>query len=368
MVLGLGWPAALRADEAPTNKWVIPFDYTDSSPAVGGDGTIYVGTFSQKLCALDPDGRVKWNFKTGSEIKSSPAVGKDGTVYFGCRDCKLYAVSPQGKEKWAFPTGAWVDSSPALGRDETIYFGSWDKNLYALNPDGTLKWKFATGGEIDSSPAVGLDESVYFGSHDKKFYALAPNGKKRWEYATGGPIISSPALDGNGFIYFTSVDGFFYALQPDGRLRWRLKTGGTTESSPVIGTDGTIYVGVNSSPWAIAPDGARHGERNFYRFDPVHATPTIVEGGVVYVLFENSGLAALNAALNAGLNPVWSFSLTGHSRASPGIGADGSIYVMDRRTDNVFCALDTHRPLARVPWPKFRANAGNTGHVNEPGQ
>jgi outer membrane protein assembly factor BamB len=193
-----------------------------------------------------------------------------------------------------------------------------------------------------------------------KFYALAPDGQKRWEYVTGGPIISSPALDGNGVIYFTSVDGFCYALNGDGSLRWRLKTGGMTESSPVLGADGTIYVGVNSALWAISPEGVKRSERNFYQKDPIHASPTIVADNVVYVLFNNSGLVALDADQHT----VWSFLLTGHSRASPGIGADGSIYEVDQHKDYVFRALDTRRPLARTPWPKFRANARNTGHVN----
>jgi len=75
-----------------------------------------------------------------------PAVGTDGTIYFGCRDRKFYAVRPDGKKKWEFKTGAWVDSSPAIAADGTIYFGSWDKNLYALKADGAKAWEFATGG------------------------------------------------------------------------------------------------------------------------------------------------------------------------------------------------------------------------------
>jgi outer membrane protein assembly factor BamB len=344
------------AETAPTNQWLIPFDLTDSSPAIGPDGTIYLGSLHQKFWAVDSNGVIRWQFKTGSEIKSSPAIGDDGTIYFGCRDRKLYAVSPKGKKKWAFPTGAWVDSSPALGRDGTIYFGSWDKYFYALNPDGTLKWKFETGGEIDSSPAVGADETIYFGSHDKKFYALAPDGKKRWEYQTGGPIISSPALNGTGVVYFTSVDGFCYALNADGSLRWRLKTGGTTESSPVIGEDGTIYVGVNfPSLWAIDPDGKKKWEK--FGVDFGHQSAAMVVPGSIYVV----GRAAL-LALDTEGGLKWQFDL--HPQFDPlsAVAADGILYVTCQ--GNCLAALDTHAPLAPTTWPKFRANARNTGHSN----
>ena len=145
VAMWMAWSTWGAEDASPTNKWVILFDFTDSSPAMDSGGTIYLGTISQKLWAVDSNGVTRWQFRTGSEIKSSPAIGGDGTIYFGCRDRKFYAVSPKGKKKWAFTAGAWVDSSPALGRDGTIYFGSWDKHFYALNPDGTLKWQFETG-------------------------------------------------------------------------------------------------------------------------------------------------------------------------------------------------------------------------------
>ncbi|MEN2984879.1 MAG: PQQ-binding-like beta-propeller repeat protein, partial [Dictyoglomaceae bacterium] len=30
-----------------------------------------------------PNGTLKWKFKTGNWIESSPAIGKDGTIYVG---------------------------------------------------------------------------------------------------------------------------------------------------------------------------------------------------------------------------------------------------------------------------------------------
>ena len=75
---------------------------------------------------------------------SSPAVGADGTIYVGSDDGNLYAVNPDGSQKWkwfetSFPYS--VRSSPAVGADGTIYVGS-DVVLYAVNLDGSQKWKF----------------------------------------------------------------------------------------------------------------------------------------------------------------------------------------------------------------------------------
>ena len=77
-----------------------------------------------KLYALNPDGTQKWAFATGDWVDSSPAIGADGTIYVGSYDGKLYALNPDGTQKWAFTTGDAVYSSPAIGADGTIYVGS----------------------------------------------------------------------------------------------------------------------------------------------------------------------------------------------------------------------------------------------------
>ena len=104
----------------------------NSSPAIGSDGTIYVGSHAY-LLAINPDGSQKWAFKTGDTVYS-PVIGSDGTIYVGSWDENLYAINPDGSKKWAFKTGNPVyRSSPVIGNDGTIYFGSADNNLYAIN-------------------------------------------------------------------------------------------------------------------------------------------------------------------------------------------------------------------------------------------
>ncbi len=84
--------------QSTTNLWTFHLAEYDgaSSPAVAPDGTIYVGNYIGDLFAITPDGKVKWKFQAGLEIKSSPAVAADGTVYFGSRDRRLYALTPGG--------------------------------------------------------------------------------------------------------------------------------------------------------------------------------------------------------------------------------------------------------------------------------
>ncbi len=47
------------------------------------------------LDALNPaDGSLKWKSATGVDIDSSPAIGADGTIYVGSGDDSLCALNP----------------------------------------------------------------------------------------------------------------------------------------------------------------------------------------------------------------------------------------------------------------------------------
>jgi outer membrane protein assembly factor BamB len=157
-------------------KWIFhTSNIIFSSPVIGLDGTIYVGSDDHNLYAINPDGTEKWRFLTANGIRSSPAIDSDGTIYTGSADNCLYAINPGGTEKWKFMTGDWVFSSPAISFDGTIYVGSDDQNLYAINPDGSEKWRFPTGDIVDSSPAIGLDGTIYVGSYFFNLYAIYSN-------------------------------------------------------------------------------------------------------------------------------------------------------------------------------------------------
>jgi Tol biopolymer transport system component len=200
-----------------TEKWSFIINgSTHSSPAIGSDGTIYIGTIDNNLYAINPDGTEKWNFITGGEVFSSPAIGSNGIVYFGSYDNKLYAINPDGTEKWSFITGGDIWSSPAIGSDGVIYIGSNDGKLYAINPDGTQKWNMTIGPWVISSPAIGSDGTIYVGSGDNNCYAIYPDGTEKWRYVTGNAIISSPAIDSDGTIYIGSRDYYLHAIGESG--------------------------------------------------------------------------------------------------------------------------------------------------------
>lgn len=82
-------------------------------------------------------GTKKWEFMAGAEISSSPAIGTDGTIYVGSWNNNLYAINPDGTKNWQFPTLGRIESSPTIALDGTIYIGSDDSRLYAIYSDST---------------------------------------------------------------------------------------------------------------------------------------------------------------------------------------------------------------------------------------
>jgi outer membrane protein assembly factor BamB len=307
-----------------TFRWsYITGFFVNSSPAIGADGTVYVGSRDDNLYALNPDGSLKWSYATGDDVDSSPAIGADGTVYVGSNDNHLHAVNPDGSLKWSYATGSNIDSSPAVGADGTVYVGSQDFKLYALNPDGTLKWAHNTSNSIRSSPAIGTDGTVYFGI-GITLRAVNPDGSEKWTYITEGfgLVYSSPAVGADGTVYVGSYDGSLYAVNDDGSYKWSYETLGSIASSPAIGADGTVYVGSrDNNLYALNPDGSL--KWSYPTGDDVDSSPAIGADGVVYVGSDDNNMYAVNP--NGGLK--WSYPTGGDVYSSPAIGADGAVYV-----------------------------------------
>lgn len=136
-----------------TQKWAFLPDgkpFLNESSVIGPDGTIYARTSEcshfgslegciENLYAVNPDGTKKWLFTSlaNEYSESSPAIGTNGVIYIGSGSNKFYAINPDGTKKWDFQTNSAIDSirsSPALASDGTVYFSTfWGKYLYALS-------------------------------------------------------------------------------------------------------------------------------------------------------------------------------------------------------------------------------------------
>ena len=167
-----------------------------TTPAFDAAGNSYWGSVDFYAFSLDPAGNQRWQTFTPGYLTSSPALGSDGTVYIGSFDRSLHALDPAtGAERWAFPTADHIYSSPALASDAAgnttaIYIGSADGSVYAVAPDGHQLWRYDTGDPVRSSPVIGRapkgdGKIVYVGSSNGSLYALdAETGERRWSFDT----------------------------------------------------------------------------------------------------------------------------------------------------------------------------------------
>jgi outer membrane protein assembly factor BamB len=280
---------AIDSTGMPKAKYVIDPDEEEpiiSSPAIGSDGSIYVGALD-KLYAFNPNLSVRWFFTTNGEIFSSPAIGADGTVYILSEDGVLYAVSNQGQELWrAQLTGGY--SSPAIGPDGSIYIGSDNGYLFCFNSNGNQKWSYYAGSAINSSPTLDREGKIYFGTEDRGVFCVDSTGNLLWRYPTSSPT-SSIVLDYNGNVYFGTESGEFISLSSSGSERWIFFETGSSGSTPAVRNDGVIYFRMSfaddDSLFAINEDGSRRwafsigaSEEN----EPV-PSPTIGDNGIVFI-------------------------------------------------------------------------------------
>jgi outer membrane protein assembly factor BamB len=192
-------------------------------PAIGADNTIYVSDFNS-LNAVDPQGHLKWSTPISGDPRyggasTAPVIAPDGTIYIGSYSGLLYAIDPASGASRSRQIMDNMVNSLALGADGTMYVGgSWkDNTLVALTPSafwdsGAIIWRTdVTYGA--ASIVLGADGTIYIASG--ALYALNPDGSLKWSPAE--PVrgyISEAAIAADGTLYITDSTSKLYAFGP----------------------------------------------------------------------------------------------------------------------------------------------------------
>jgi len=326
---------------SPTESWTVDFgSYQCSSPTVGVDGTLYVGSSDGRLTALNTDGSTRWTFQADGQV-GTPTIGPDGTLYVGTwrgdtgnnMRGSLYAIRPNGTQKWRFPAGDWVDSSPVLGPDGAIYVSSGG-TLYAIASSGKQKWSSHVGGETTSA-TIGTDGTVYFATSywmvaESDLYAMNRDGTQTWTFKADG-IVRTPVIGPDGTIYALCppVGGggssTLHALRPDGTQAWQYTIEDHVMDAPGVASDGTIYLASDGGVvFALSPDGDKKWERHVGGI--IECSPTIAADGTVYVLGDEL------IALSSNGDVRWRTAPDEYVYSSATIGANGVLYVAGSST------------------------------------
>jgi len=103
-----------------TMKWSFGFGDWPGDPSIADDGTIYIPSWDDYLYAIYPNGTLRWRHSIDWGSGHAPAIGLDGTIYIGQR--YFYAINPNGTRKWTYNFGYdWeVTTSAAISKEVTL--------------------------------------------------------------------------------------------------------------------------------------------------------------------------------------------------------------------------------------------------------
>jgi len=401
------------------------------SPAVGSDGTIYIGTglnytgpAADAMYAIRPDGTLKWKRNLGRPVHSSVALDRDDNLYFLAgnasndpMDAVVISLDSSGNLRWTSEAIGWqvpvpnAGFTPAIASDGTVY-ACGRYSLYAFNRVGTMKWRFdfrlrdtvqasgkiITTGSHHSSPTVGADGTIYVntrtGGHENEtieggVFAFHPDGTLKWRtHDVGGT--AAPIIGADGTIYSAvgsygnSAEAMILAIYPEhGTLKWSVPTQLWIEASPSIGPDGTLYAGTTHHPldvpawfFAISPEGQIKWKYDTYNdvidLPPAHLNPPDIYNSPV---IDSNGLIyfgneiGLFYAMSSDGKVQWiDDDIWSLHYESPALAGDGTLYVATCAPLGLIAMNTGSHGLADSPWPKFRRNNANTGNAGTPRQ
>jgi outer membrane protein assembly factor BamB len=294
----------------------LPGGATISSPVIGSDDTIYLGT-GDGLLAVSSDGaesRLFAGYTTGTctrctpptetcqlvgPISSTPAVTLNGDLVAHTEAGRILALHDDGSELtclWISEgTGeddvAGAQSSPLIIVDPTdgslsaIYVGTATGHLLALNGDGSEKWRVVPSGvagtPITASPAISSSGILYITTSDGFLNTFSPTGQRRWRFAAVQPsdvtaLYPSPAV--SVAAYAVSPNGGLTAVNPDGTLSWRFELG-----APIPGSAAFMSQSVEIEPTVTPTPASTPLETPAASPTPTYTPETTIDT-IVYVV------------------------------------------------------------------------------------
>ena len=340
-------------------------DSLSCPPAVGPDGTIYIGCDNSVFYAINPDGSTKWTATAGGAFDTiGAALSLDGTaVYAGASDGNLYAFSTAtGAVLWKFPVATSpVACSPAVGADGSIYFKDSGTTLYAVTAAGTQEWTYTVPGIGYAAPSIGPDGTVYLGSDNGDLYAITSLGRSKWSspFLAGAAIYNAPAIDANGNLYFATLAGTVFAVNSSGNQLWTATLGNSVSASPALSSAGdTVYFGcydhnvyaLSTTNGAVRWTHATGGEIRA-------SSPAVDANGVIYIGSYDKCVSALNPA-DGTLQRLYA---TGDWIRSSPVIAGTSLYFGSN--DHRLYAFNLGVGSAGSPWPMYMYNAQRYGRA-----
>jgi inhibitor of cysteine peptidase len=322
-----------------------------STAAVEADTSFFIG-YGQDLLAYNPDGEGNWVFATDGKVDSSPVIGGDGIVYVGSDDGFFYAVDPNcACAIWLYETGGCIKSSAAIDNDSyrTIYVGSQDNYLYAFYDGFRISGKVTSNGAGLSGvtmtltsaylaePVVALTDAEgkydFPGLETPIKYTVTPSKDGYYFIPASTQVTIQDASQEN--VDFVGVLGFTVSgqvtLNSTGLGSVTMVLSGTTSVTTQTDSQGNYsFSDVVPGTYTVTPS------KQGYGFSPSSQTVTVTDGNQTGINFtaeagysisgqvtlSGSGLVGVTMTLSGGVSKVTEtnsegrYSLTGLQNGS----------------------------------------------------
>ena len=193
--------------------------------ATSGDASLLV-TVGSQLCRLNKEGATVWSVDLGKKITARPEIieNKSGAVVVcGTESGDVCAVGPDGQLRWRAALGEELAGISSFTPSLLVVRGLWG-NLHALDMDGRIVWTHEFAGKGRCCPAIldtdrdGALEALVTGyQQHARTYSLT--GDLKDDIRLNGSINGSPLLikDAQGRpqgVIVTTVSLLAYYLKP----------------------------------------------------------------------------------------------------------------------------------------------------------
>ncbi len=202
---------AFRGDGS--SKWSAAIESVGEVAAASADGTHIYVSMVRGVAALAADGRVEWTVELGGDVATSPAVGGDGTIFVGLQSGRVVALLPGGGMAWsgALDEGDMVRGSIAVGPEGNVYVPGCATMLYAFAPDGQRRWSYGVRPidcEVVSRRPIVVDRrGLVFIGGAAGVWSFSPFGAMLWHTtaSVGGAVdVLIPSADARLYVGGTS--------------------------------------------------------------------------------------------------------------------------------------------------------------------
>jgi outer membrane protein assembly factor BamB len=283
-----GFAVALSPDGR--RKWRYNMSSGVSAVAVADDGTVYA-TAGRELHALKSNGTIRWTFAVDTGTLYAPAVGADGVIYAAVEDSGLYALNQNGTPLWHRQLAEYPLGSPVIRQDARVSVPCHGK-VVTLDKDGSTCWEFSTSRWSARIIAVGSSSRLYVADNDSLLYALDQHGNEEWRTRLSGLVSAGVVDENDNCVFGLAEDDTVLCVSPQGAILWKAVIEWPSRSAPPIGTDSAIYATCMNHAHCFGPDGQ---ERWHAKLADYAGTPILRPDGVLLVP-DGSQLRALTTA------------------------------------------------------------------------